>query len=139
MEVGQVCLKIAGRDAGKKCVVLNVEKNFALIDGETRRRKVNLLHIFPTNEIVKIKKDASHDEVVKVLGIEEEVSKFKKETKQKTVKPKHVKLKKSKPTGTGKQVDQKNKEEKQVKEQKQASVKEEKKEGKADKKTAQKK
>jgi len=101
MEVGQVCLKIAGRDAGKKCVVLSVEKNLVLIDGETRRRKVNVLHVFPINQTVNVKKEASHQEVVKALGITE-LSKQKKEKKAQTQRPKNVRVKKTAPTGNPK-------------------------------------
>lgn len=38
MEIGRVCIKIAGRDAGMKCVVVEqLDNNFVLIDGQTRR------------------------------------------------------------------------------------------------------
>lgn len=74
IEVGRVCLKIAGRDAGKKCVVVDLpSKNYALIDGQTRRRKCNIIHLEPLKEKLEIKKGAPHEEVVKELkklGIE---------------------------------------------------------------------
>ena len=74
IEVGRICVKLAGRDAGKKCVIVdNIDKNFVMIDGETRRRKCNVQHLEPLNKTVKISKNASHDNVVKVfkdLGIE---------------------------------------------------------------------
>ena len=45
-DVGRVCLKIAGRDAGKKCVVVEkLEGKYVLIDGMTRRKKCNTLHL----------------------------------------------------------------------------------------------
>lgn len=68
MKVGQVCVKTTGRDAGKKGVILHVLKNQALVDGEVRRRKVNLMHLVATNQHVDIKKDASHEDVKKVLA-----------------------------------------------------------------------
>ncbi len=82
MEVGRLCLKIAGRDAGKKCIIVDVlDDHTLLIDGQTRRRKCNIMHIEPTREVLKIKKGASHAEVVtafKKLGLEMRESKPKK-------------------------------------------------------------
>ena len=84
IEVGRLCVKIAGRDACKKCVIVSVlEGNFVLIDGETRRRKCNILHLEPLEQVIDIKKDASHSDVVfafKNLGIELVESKSKKKT-----------------------------------------------------------
>ncbi len=63
-EVGRQCIKIAGRDAGKRCVIIDVlDNNFVLIDGETRRRKCNVKHLEPLNNVVKIRKSASHENV----------------------------------------------------------------------------
>jgi len=43
---GRICVKTAGRDAGLKCVIVDVlDDKFVLIDGETRRRKCNILHL----------------------------------------------------------------------------------------------
>lgn len=73
-EVGRVCIKIAGRDARKTCVVVDVLDNgFVLIDGLTRRRKCNPYHLEPLSKTVDVKKGASHSEVVsalKSIGIE---------------------------------------------------------------------
>jgi large subunit ribosomal protein L14e len=69
MEIGRVCMKIAGRDANKMCVVVDVfEDNYVLVDGETRRKKVNIRHLEPLNNVVKIKKDASRADVKKVFS-----------------------------------------------------------------------
>ncbi|MBI4983391.1 50S ribosomal protein L14e [Candidatus Woesearchaeota archaeon] len=63
-EVGRSCLKIAGRDAGKKCVVVEqLDNTYVLVDGETRRKKVNLKHLEPSNQMIEIKEKASHEEV----------------------------------------------------------------------------
>ncbi len=67
-DIGRLCVKIAGRDAGKKCVIVDVEGRMALIDGQTRRRKCNLSHLEPLDEVVKIKKGASNAEVAKALS-----------------------------------------------------------------------
>lgn len=64
IQVGSLCVKIAGRDAGKTCAVVNViDKNFVTIDGATRRRRCNISHLMPLNQSLDIKQDASHDEV----------------------------------------------------------------------------
>ena len=88
IEIGRLVVKIAGRDAGKKAVIVDIlDDKFVLLDGETRRRKSNVLHIEPLNQIIKIKKNASHDDVAKSLkeiGIETRETK----PKQKTQKPK---------------------------------------------------
>ena len=68
MEIGRVCIKIAGRDAGKKCVIVDtLTNNFVLVDGQTRRRKCNTRHLEPTTQVLSIKKGASSAEVQKVL------------------------------------------------------------------------
>lgn len=74
-----VCLKVAGRDAGKTCVVVEDEKNGrVLIEGETRRRACNTLHLEPLGRSVAVKKDASHADVMKALGLEARASKARK-------------------------------------------------------------
>jgi large subunit ribosomal protein L14e len=82
MEVGRVCLKIAGRDAGKKCVIVDVVgDNRVLIDGETRRRNCNIAHLEPTKDTMDVKKGAAHADVLKAfskIGIDIKVSKPKK-------------------------------------------------------------
>ncbi len=82
IEVGRVCVKIAGRDAGKKCVVVSVlDKSFVLIDGETRRRKCNSLHLEPLAQTLDIKANAAHAQIVSAfnsLGIELKETKAKK-------------------------------------------------------------
>ena len=68
VDVGDVAMKIAGRDAGKVCVVVDtLDGNFVLIDGDTRRRKCNLEHLEFLGKKVKVKKGSSTDEVKKAL------------------------------------------------------------------------
>jgi len=68
-EVGRLCVKLAGRDAGLKCVVVDVMDNvYVLVDGETRRKKVNTRHLEPLDEVLDIKAGASHEEIKKALG-----------------------------------------------------------------------
>ena len=87
IEIGRLCVKIAGRDAGKKCVIIDIlDDKYVLIDGETRRRKCNVLHIEPLSQKIEIKNNAPHDEVAKALkaiGLEARQTK----PRQKTTKP----------------------------------------------------
>lgn len=82
IEIGRMCVKIAGRDARGKCVIVDVidERN-VLIDGQVRRKKCNVKHVLPLKDVVKIKKNASHADIVKEfkkLGIEIKEKKAKK-------------------------------------------------------------
>jgi large subunit ribosomal protein L14e len=96
-EAGRLCVKLAGRDAGKKCVVVDVvDDNYVVIDGATRRKKVNVKHLEPLSETLDIKDKASHSDVSKAfegLGVKVWNTK-KKETKER---PKKLKVKKVKP------------------------------------------
>ncbi len=98
--IGRMCVKIAGRDAGLKCVVVDIlDDTFVVIDGQTRRRKCNIKHLEPLVEVVKIKKNAPHKEVVdefKKLKIEVKETKPREPSK----KPVKLKKKKEKPAGT---------------------------------------
>ncbi|MBI2656002.1 50S ribosomal protein L14e [Candidatus Woesearchaeota archaeon] len=68
IDIGRIVIKIAGRDAGKKAVIIDVlDNNYVLLDGETRRRKCNILHVEPLEQKIDIKKNAPHDEVSKAL------------------------------------------------------------------------
>jgi len=70
MEIGQVCIKTRGREAGARVVVLSrAKEGKVLVDGpKAKRRQCNIMHLFPTNDKVKVKEEAPHAEVVKVLG-----------------------------------------------------------------------
>jgi large subunit ribosomal protein L14e len=66
-QIGRVCYKIAGRDSNLPCVVIDVTKEGILVDGATRRRVVNPLHIEPTTQVLKVSKSATTQDVVKAL------------------------------------------------------------------------
>jgi len=76
IDVGRICVKLAGREAGKKCVIVEViDKNFVLVTGPTKvngvkRRRVNVSHIEPTEKTVKIRRGESDDEIMKALDEE---------------------------------------------------------------------
>ena len=82
IEIGRLCVKLAGRDAGMKCVVVDMlGNNMVMIDGQTRRRKCSIRHLEPLETMLKIKKGASHSEIAgefKKLKIEARESKPKK-------------------------------------------------------------
>lgn len=99
MEVGRLCLKIAGRDANQQCVIVDViDNSYVMIDGQTRRKKCNMKHLEPLNKVLKLRKNASHDTVVKAfkeeLNIEIKESKKKEKKADKPVKKRKVKAKK---------------------------------------------
>lgn len=74
-EVGRICVKTAGRDAGKYCVILTDDDDRVLIDGQTRRREVNLKHLEPTTKKIDIDEEASSEDVQDAfdeLGFESE-------------------------------------------------------------------
>ncbi|MFX0041341.1 MAG: 50S ribosomal protein L14e [Candidatus Hodarchaeota archaeon] len=64
-DIGRICLKTMGREAGYYCVIVDViDKNYLLIDGlKTRRRRVNYKHIEPIADTIDIKKGATHEEI----------------------------------------------------------------------------
>lgn len=64
-DIGRVCVKTMGREAGKYCVIVDViDKNYLLIDGlKVKRKRVNYNHIEPTSDMVEIKKGAAHPDV----------------------------------------------------------------------------
>jgi len=73
IEVGRICVKIAGREAGRKCVIVDIiDENFVLITGPknisgVKRRRCNIKHIEPTDKKIDIPKGASDEEVAKAL------------------------------------------------------------------------
>jgi len=73
IEVGRICVKLSGREAGRKCVVVDlVDKSFVLITGPkkvtgVRRRRANINHVEPLQEAIEIKRGASDDEVAEAL------------------------------------------------------------------------
>ena len=84
IEVGRICVKNVGREAGKKCVIVDVvDKNYVLITGPKtvsaiKRRRANIDHIEPTSEKIEIKRGSTDEEIseaLKTAGILEEMSK----------------------------------------------------------------
>jgi large subunit ribosomal protein L14e len=73
IEIGRICVKLAGREAGRKCVIVDVaDKSFVLITGPksvtgVKRRRVNVSHIEPLQDKIEIKRGVSDDEVAEAL------------------------------------------------------------------------
>jgi large subunit ribosomal protein L14e len=73
VEVGRICVKLAGREAGRKCVIIDIiDKNFVLITGPKavtgiKKRRANVNHVEPLREKIKVKRGASDKEVIEAL------------------------------------------------------------------------
>jgi len=69
MEVGRVCLKLRGREAGGRCVIVDViDRNYVLVTGPedltgVRRRRINMSHLEPLDEKIDIGRNATDEEV----------------------------------------------------------------------------
>jgi large subunit ribosomal protein L14e len=96
LEVGRVCLKIAGREAGRYCVVLKkMDENFVLVTGpreltSVKRRRCNINHLEPLMESIDIKSEAPDSEVLKAYQKANLVTKLGMESGKKA-KPEKVK------------------------------------------------
>jgi len=68
-DVGRVCVKLMGREAGRRCVIVDViDRNYVLVAGpDVKRRRVNMSHLSPTGDVVGVQRGASDDEVAEVL------------------------------------------------------------------------
>jgi len=73
VEVGRICVKLAGREAGRKCVIVDIiDKSFVLTTGPKtvtgiKRRRTNINHVEPLQDKIKIKRGASDEEVIEAL------------------------------------------------------------------------
>jgi len=88
IDIGRVCVKLTGREAGKKCIIVDVvDKNFVFITGPKqlngiKRRRVNVNHVEPTERKVNIRRGETDEELTRAL--DEETQKYLREA----VKPK---------------------------------------------------
>jgi len=89
IEVGRICVKIAGREAGGKCVIVDtIDSNYVLVTGPkslsgVKRRRTNVKHIEPTEDKIDLKKDATDEEVLKALEKAKKTAVVKAEVKPK--------------------------------------------------------
>ncbi|MCR6691244.1 MAG: 50S ribosomal protein L14e [archaeon YNP-LCB-003-016] len=74
IEVGRICVKTRGREAGKKCVIVDIiDDKFVLVTGPksvsgVKRRRSNIKHLEPTEKKIEVKAGASDDEVMEALS-----------------------------------------------------------------------
>ncbi len=86
-DIGRICVKIAGREAGRKCVVVDkIDKNYVIISGpvkisKVKRRRANMKQLEPTKELIKIKKGVSDEELEKALENENKIDMMKERIK----------------------------------------------------------
>ncbi|GBC70125.1 hypothetical protein HRbin01_01833 [archaeon HR01] len=82
--IGRLCVKLAGRDAGRYGVIVSViDKNYVVVTGPPsvtglRRRRVNIAHLELTPYKIPVQADASDEEVAKALeenGLREKLAK----------------------------------------------------------------
>jgi len=94
IKIGNVCVKTAGREAGKFCVILDIDEKtgFCVVDGFVKKRKCNIKHLEILPVVVSASKSSSTEAVKKALteagfaGKEKEKKKARKA--EKTSKPK---------------------------------------------------
>ena len=73
IEVGRICVKLAGREDKKKCVIVDImDKSFVLVTGPkkvtgVKRRRVNINHLMPLEDKIEVKRGASDEEVTQTL------------------------------------------------------------------------
>lgn len=98
LEVGRLCIKTAGRDATAYCVVVEkIDEKYVLVDGNTRRKKVNMAHLEPLNKTLDVKKGADTKAVLEAFdkaGIKVKKSAEAKPKKEKKVQEKKAVAKK---------------------------------------------
>jgi len=69
-DIGRVCLKTAGRHAGKKVVIVSElkENKYVTIDGtKMKRKRCNIAHLEPLTETLDITTSTTHEDIVKLM------------------------------------------------------------------------
>jgi len=89
LDVGRICAKKCGREAGKKCVIVDIiDKSFVLVTGPkalsgVKRRRVNVGHLEPTGDKLNIARRASDEEVMAAVEAEGKTEEMKAEVRLK--------------------------------------------------------
>jgi large subunit ribosomal protein L14e len=95
-DIGRVCIKLAGRDAGKTCVIVDtIDETKVLIDGQTRRRTCNMVHLEPTKKMLDITKGADTSAVAKAFEAQGITVIVDKKSKQTPARPKKLHVQKN--------------------------------------------
>ncbi|HDQ59661.1 MAG TPA: 50S ribosomal protein L14e [Candidatus Woesearchaeota archaeon] len=68
VEVGRVAIKLRGREAGKKAVIVEiVDGNFVVIDGNVKRKRCNVDHLALLPEKLQISSGESSESIKKIF------------------------------------------------------------------------
>jgi len=69
IEIGRVCRKTTGKDAGKYCVIVEkIDDNFVMTEGVAqKKKKTNIKHLEPMPKVLDITKGASLEDIKKKL------------------------------------------------------------------------
>lgn len=76
IDIGTICVKRFGREAGMRCVIVDIiDKSFVLVTGPMslsgiKRRRINIKHIEPTSDRLKIARQASDEDVIAAVETE---------------------------------------------------------------------
>lgn len=82
LDVGTVCMKVAGREGGSVCCVVKpVDKTFVMITGPKpvtgiKRRRCNIEHLEPVGIKMDIKEDATDEEIIEAYKKSNVITKF---------------------------------------------------------------
>ncbi len=68
IEIGRICMKISGREAGEKCVIVEIidDKFVEVVGSNVKNRRCNVKHLEPLDQVMEIKSE-NPDEIVKEL------------------------------------------------------------------------
>ena len=66
---GRVCRKTSGAEKGNICAILeNIDDKFVIVDGDVKRRKCNIRHLEPLNQVINLDNTMSTEDVKKELS-----------------------------------------------------------------------
>ena len=59
IEVGRICVKISGREAGEKCVIVEIidDKFVEIVGSKIKNRRCNIKHLEPVEQVIEIKSE----------------------------------------------------------------------------------
>ncbi|MEM4647723.1 MAG: 50S ribosomal protein L14e [Candidatus Pacearchaeota archaeon] len=78
IQKGRVCIKTAGKERNKPCVIIDViDDKYVLIDGLVKRRKCNINHLKFLDKVIKIDEKTNKEKIIKALVDEGIISKEK--------------------------------------------------------------
>ena len=76
LDVGRICVKKLGREAGRKCIVIDIiDKSFVLVTGPqalsgVKRRRANVNHLEPMAVKLNVARQASDEDVIVAVEAE---------------------------------------------------------------------